>query len=338
MHKNNFDFLRLCFAISVVLTHSYHLSSQLDNDWMHSLTNGQFSLSYIGVRGFFIISGYLIFQSLERSKTILMYYKKRILRIFPGLFVALVLTVLLGFIVFDGGISDYIKTKAVWTYLPNNLSLYRLQAYIKGIFDNNPYKAVINGCLWTLPYEFSFYMFLSILFFFKEQFKKIMISIAVIAVLIGRIFFMEKLGAYGRGHVIAGSSILDLGAYFFSGSLLASLKIESFQFNRKLILSILLLLLTVVIVSASFEKLQYLLLPPIIIIFGALSTPYINNISSKLGDLSYGIYIYGFPIQQTLMHYFNFNHTLLTIYSVPLAILFGAMSWHLVEKRVLRLK
>ncbi|MBP6639782.1 MAG: acyltransferase, partial [Bacteroidia bacterium] len=64
MHKNNFDFLRLIFAIFVIITHLKPLSLRQEGDWLMSLTDDQLCFSYLGVRGFFIISGFLIFQSL----------------------------------------------------------------------------------------------------------------------------------------------------------------------------------------------------------------------------------------------------------------------------------
>ena len=66
--KNNFDLLRLIFAVFVVITHSYILSGN-PNDFFWQMTK-QTTLSYIGVAGFFVISGYLIFKSFERSKNI----------------------------------------------------------------------------------------------------------------------------------------------------------------------------------------------------------------------------------------------------------------------------
>ena len=83
-HTNNFDFLRLLFAVWVIITHSYPLTGQPEQDLLWKITNGQTAFSYISVRGFFAISGYLIIQSLLRSNNLMDYYWKRILRIFPA--------------------------------------------------------------------------------------------------------------------------------------------------------------------------------------------------------------------------------------------------------------
>lgn len=91
-HANNFDFLRLLLASFVIITHSYPLTGREEHDWLYQITNGQTLFSYIAVRGFFAISGYLIFQSMLQSKNIINYYWKRFLRIFPGLFIVLLLS------------------------------------------------------------------------------------------------------------------------------------------------------------------------------------------------------------------------------------------------------
>ena len=75
--NNNFDFLRFLFALLVVISHSYPLSgSSESSQWIYQVTNGQIVLAQIGLSGFFIISGYFIFQSLKRSNSIIDYFKK----------------------------------------------------------------------------------------------------------------------------------------------------------------------------------------------------------------------------------------------------------------------
>jgi peptidoglycan/LPS O-acetylase OafA/YrhL len=151
-----------------VITHSYTLSGVDENDLLVEITNRQTSLSYIGVRGFFIISGYLIFQSIERSSSLLSYYWKRVLRLFPGLLVVLGLTIILGIFVYDNNLKSYLSNKTMWSYLPNNLFLFNLQFGISGVFEGG----AINGSLWTLRYEFSFYILLSLFYFLRNK-KKI---------------------------------------------------------------------------------------------------------------------------------------------------------------------
>ena len=257
MHRNNFDFLRLIFAIFVIVSHSYPISgADITTGWMHKLTDGQVELSYIGVRGFFIISGFLIFQSLVRSRNVLDYYWKRILRLFPALFVVLVLTVMLGPLVYESPIP-YFKNHDVLTYLPNNIILFRIQHTIAGVFENLPFKSAINGSLWTITYEFTLYILLSFLFVFKKNMRMIHVILIVsfLFLFISKVFFDAQLGKH---HFLSmgGSSFLDLGAYFVGGSLMASFEMEKLKINNLAIL-LGLLLLCLSIYFHAFRVLQY---------------------------------------------------------------------------------
>ena len=180
--NNNFDFLRFLFALLVVISHSYPLSgSNESSQWIYQVTNGQIVLAQIGLSGFFIISGYFIFQSLKRSNSIIDYFKKRFLRLFPALIVVLFLTMVLAPFVYNSE-TPFFQNAEIYTYFPNNLSLYHLQPSIKGIFDTNSYHA-INGSLWTIRYEFSLYIALSLLFFFRKQ-KWVLFSLISFAFLL----------------------------------------------------------------------------------------------------------------------------------------------------------
>jgi len=168
---NNFDFLRIVFSIFVIITHAYPLSGMPSNDWISQISDHQMSFSYLGVAGFFAISGYLVMQSLSRSSSLKEYFLKRILRIYPALIGVLVLTVLLGPFVYSGSLANYLHNSSVWSYVPFNLTLFKLQYSIKGIFEDNPYASVINGSLCTLPYEVLLYLLLSALFYLSRTFK-----------------------------------------------------------------------------------------------------------------------------------------------------------------------
>jgi peptidoglycan/LPS O-acetylase OafA/YrhL len=83
---------------------------------------------------------------------------------------------------------------------------------------------------------------------------------------------------------------------------------------------------------------EFFLLPITILLIGLLPMPILKDIGKSVGDLSYGIYIYGFLIQQTLVYFFKLNHIELMWYSLIIAYIFGYLSWHLVEKKALQFK
>ncbi len=334
MHKNNFDFLRLMFAFFVIVTHSYSLSGEKECDILCQVTPNHINLSYLGVRGFFIISGYLIFQSLVRSKGLGDYYWKRLLRLIPGLFVVLLLTVLLSQFIYQGSIP-YWQNRHVIMYLPNNLTLFKTQMSFEGMFENNPVQNTINGSLWTLVYEFSFYMIISLFYFIRKHLTaSFLLLIIYVFFNIIIVFFNKQLVGYGI-HAIDINNFAKLGSFFIAGSILATLNINKY---KKIIFYTSLVLLSISIILDKFDEFQFLILPITVITSGLIVTPYLCNVNKYLGDLSYGLYIYSFIIQQTLMYFFKLNQVTLFSYSLPLSILFAYLSWHLVEKRALKFK
>lgn len=333
--NNNFDFLRFLFAVFVVITHAYPLSGNSEtSEWFYKITNGQIVLSQIGLSGFFVISGFFIYQSLQRSKTLIDYLKKRFLRLFPALFVVLLITLLLSPLVYNGKIPFY-KNLEVYTYLPNNVSLYLFQSGIKGIFDTNPYHA-INGSLWTIRYEFSLYLALILLFYSKANkvLTQILLGLTLAVSLIMYNFFIERFaGSSILG--MQGYHILNLGTFFICGSFLASIEFE--KINRKWVLYISMLLLLVSIYYHFYSAVKHILFTIVILLIGFTHLPFFSNFG-RIGDMSYGIYIYSFPVQQTLIYFFEFSLYELMIWSLIISIILGYLSWHLIEKRALRYK
>lgn len=334
--RNNFDFMRLVFALFVIISHSYDLSGNHHSDWLCVLVDHQTNLATLGVKGFFIISGYLIFQSLHRSKGLLDYYWKRVLRLFPGLFVVLLLTVLLAPFVYLND-TNYWMNKSVWTYIPNNMMLYKLQLGIDGIFETNPFKGVINGSLWTIPYEFTLYILLSAFIVIIK--KPVLVKIVACAIsgflLIGNIFYLKENDMYWYN--ISYNNLLNLSSYFYSGALLAIIKINFFSYKKSLLLlSVLLIIISLALNIFSYSS--FILLPLTIILAGISSTPILNSISDRIGDLSYGLYIYAFPIQQTLIYYFAPTEIQLMLLTMGIAFILAYFSWHFIESKALRLK
>lgn len=334
--KNNFDFLRLIFASFVIITHSYPLSGIEECDWLCQITNDQISFSALGVEGFFILSGYLIFQSLDRSLGLIDFYWKRILRIFPALLVLLILTVLLVPFVYQSNIP-IIQNKSFWTYVPRNITLYGIQYHIIGVFDHNPLKSVINASLWTIPYEFTMYIFLSFLIGLRKQ--RIVLIIILLSFytlfFLGNLFFSDQLKTYD--YILNLKHLCNFGLFFFAGALLSAIQIEKIK-NQVPFIFFLAILLSASVYFNSYNLVSFIGLPLLLILFGLNSIPLISSLSNKIGDLSYGIYIYGFPIQQALMYYYNLQCIELTLLSLLLSSIFALLSWHLIEKRALKLK
>lgn len=335
--QNNFDFLRFLFAIFVIVSHSYPLSGAQSCDWLCEITNGKLQFSDLGVKGFFIISGYLIFQSLLRSKNLTDYFWKRLLRLFPGLMVVLLLTVLLAPIVYEGNTS-YLENKSSYSYFFNNLSLFKLQYSISGVFEKNIYGSAINGSLWTICYELTMYVLLSALIFFRKDGRSLKLAFSVFYIVFaGYYFFLKDDFAY-RFLDLQSSFLSEFGLFFLGGSFLALLKFDQFKFLKfATIVSGVLILFSEYLIQDPFIF-RVVLWPLFIIGIGLQSFKGISRIGEKIGDLSYGIYIYGFPIQQTLMYYFKLNALELMFLSIPISIFFGYLSWHLVEVKMLKYK
>jgi peptidoglycan/LPS O-acetylase OafA/YrhL len=335
--KNNFDFLRLLFAVFVIVSHSYPLSGSKTCDWLCDVTNGKVEFSYIGVKGFFIISGYLIFQSLLRSKNLVDYFWKRFLRLFPALLIVLLLTIILAPIVYESNVY-YFENKSIYSYIYKNFSLFRLQYGIPGVFERNIYGTAINGSLWTICYEFTMYILLSCLIVFKSN-RKFLGALFLIFYSIFFVFFFFYKNNFSFNFYNLQSSLLaELGLFFLGGSLLALMNFKQFKFIKiSILVSGILVLFSELFISDPLIF-RVLLWPVLIIGLGIQSTMYINCIGQKIGDLSYGIYIYGFPIQQTLMHYFNLEALGLMFLSIPISMLFGYLSWHLIEVKILEFK
>ena len=314
--KNNFDLLRLIFAVFVVITHSYILSGN-PNDFFWQMTK-QTTLSYIGVAGFFVISGYLIFKSFERSKNISDFFEKRIRRIFPGLIIAQLVTLIAISILIKEEIF-FLFQKETILYFVKGCTIFLQKFRISGLFENNLHPQVINGSLWTIPFEFFLYIFMAVFFtIFKFKDRNILQGI-----------LPESLNYNLK-------NLAHFGVFFFSGVLFAKYQIINLK-NSKVILITSLLLSFILFFSKSWELFHQILIPFLIISAGILHWEPGEKFIKKIGDCSYGIYIYSFPLQQILMNLFpSLDQKKLISISLPISILLGFLSWRFVEKKFLK--
>lgn len=332
--SNNFDFLRLLFASLVIVSHSFPLTGQ--PEMIGFLTNEQLSLGSLSVDCFFIMSGYLIFQSLERSKTIASYLWKRILRLFPALLVLLILTLFVLPLFYRG--DNIFLESSYWSYLPNGLSLYKIQYKVNGIFETNLYPKAINGSLWSLSYEFTLYLIL--LIFFPIRKNKKMIKIVIIATFLVSFFLLQFrplfLSHFFHYIILQSDLFYKLATFFFAGSLLSFIDLK--KYNQLFIRIGTLIMILLSIVFGYYQMTAPFLLPILILMLATSNTSPINTIGKKIGDISYGVYIYGFLVQQILMDLMILQPFQLMLISLPLTFILAYFSWHLVEEKMLKYK
>lgn len=331
--SNNFDFLRLLFSSLVIVSHSYPLTGR--KEWFGEITNGQLSLGSLSVECFFIMSGYLIFTSLKNSKSIISYVWKRVLRIFPALVgLVLVTGVILSFITSN---CMFMGTKKFMSYSLNLLSLYNVKYPIGDIFSTNPYPKVINGSLWSLSYEFTMYLLVGLLFWVRKS--KVTIYILVLIYLATSFLYYNE-SSFLRNEfqilMLDVDQLYKLTSYFVAGSILSFVDFK--KYNSLWLRSTLFCVLLGSLIIGVFKELSIFILPIFILLVATTSTPYLRSVAKKTGDLSYGIYIYGFLLQQVLMYYFNLSTWILTIIALPISLIFAYLSWHLIEKRMMNFK
>jgi peptidoglycan/LPS O-acetylase OafA/YrhL len=333
---NNFDLLRILFAWFVIVSHSYVLNGAGATDPLFVLTNNTFLFSFIGVKGFFIISGYLIFKSMMASTSIFEYLVKRVLRIFPALAVVLIITLAAVYFIFPSTLTPFFTNKEVYAYFLGNLILFKPHFFIQGIFSTLPSSA-INGSLWTIEYEFFFYLFILLFFFVKSHKKILKIALAIVVA----IFLMVRLLLYDwtvQTHFfIPLEPLFDLGIYFLMGSLLSCFDFDAIPFKNIIAAASLVVLIAAVHFGVG-HTVVYVTLPFLVIYLGKQTSRVASFVHERIGDPSYGIYLYAFPLQQFIIYWIRPSTLVLFVASTMGAFIFGYLSWIFIEKKALALK
>lgn len=340
--NNNFDILRLTAACFVIITHSYALSNNGEQDVLSELSKGALSLSHLGLVMFFVISGYLIINSSLYSASWKSYLWKRILRLLPGLLGVLLLSAfLLGPLMTNLSINDYFNDPSTYKHL-YTLSIFNISHLtLPGVFEKNTSKAV-NGSLWSLQYEFTLYLVVLLLTFLGLYKKRYLILVAWIFLFSFRIFIGDKYYWYCySSHYLLGLNIVSLyefSFYFLSGVLVYLFK-DRLYFNWKIVL----VLISIYSFFAWNDEvkvlriLNYLIIPYILFYIAFLKIN-LNSIT-KYGDISYGMYIYAFPVQQIIFSFYGpLPINVYIIFSILFTLPFAIFSWFFIEKKALKYK
>lgn len=345
-NRNNFNIFRLIFAIFVLITHSFVLSGNAIKEPLGLLTNGQINFSYVGLRGFFTISGFLIFQSYERSSSGLEFMWKRILRILPGLFAISALTIFI--------VCPLISSYPIDLYFSDNNNYYlffesidplfqrNIHASASGVFKTNVYTDQINGSLWTISYEFLFYVGFLFLFIKKNKVVQfIAISLAVVFLIFFKLRYLDpwfKYDIYIYNTKFLVKALVDFLMFFSLGAFCGVLRYDklSKKTHQRIVGSSIVIIIALIRLSL-FNNFYLYLLVPLILSIGLLNIGK-YDITVKIGDISYGIYLASFFIQQLLMSIYLFGPYTLLFFSLSLSIIYGLFSWNYIEKPFLLYK
>ncbi len=327
---NNFNLLRIVAALLVVAAHAISTGAP-GKDPLRSVFD--IGLGDLGVDIFFILSGFLVAKSFA-GKTRMQFAWARCMRIFPGLWVSTLLTVLVAGIFFaDIPPLQFFSSHDTLSYLGHNLTMLpgsgsqSTLAHVPGLIEN-----FFNVPLWTLPHELQMYLLLALV---GSIFGLGPGPIALLAVLAAFAVMYAKTGGI---HLLS----IDRGRFiyfFFTGSFLYAIR-ERVVLSAWTAAAISCVLVGTVLVTTSLLIRQAALalsLPYLVMWCAYIPRGFIRQ-WNRLGDYSYGIYIYGFPIQALLSAAgvvaspgSRFVGTLVCV--VPIAV----ASWHLLEKRALRI-
>lgn len=344
--NNSIGILRLILAMSVIFSHSYELGGY-GHDFISVITKQQYNVGAIAVDCFFVCSGYLITASYLKSKSLISFLWHRFLRLMPGYWIAIcfdsmivplldgqvsnfkyflqnILTPLTPIFFFFNSINEWIA--------PSVFNFNRLTLFLQGelnifpLFIHNPYPNIINGSLWTLPYEVKCYLIITVLGFLGFLSRKVILVLLFIC-LMGSLFFFHRHEA-----------IMQSNAYRFPFTFLAGSIFYFWNFYLTWQISFLFLLIGILSLFLGF----YPLIAPVVsvYIFFWLATvlPFKSLFRKK--DYSYGVYIYAWPVQQTLSayHFNQYSHWIYLALSICCTFPLAVLSWHLIEKPSLKLK
>lgn len=315
--QNNFDGLRLIAAMMVLVSHQFVLSG-----YPEPRAVGAFTFGTMGVLIFFSLSGYLIAASWQRDPRLLPFAKKRLLRIWP----ALAITVLL-----LSAICIFMQPDR-WRYAVEFASNLVFWHHVGVYFLSNKYP-MLNGPLWTIPVEvFCYIAFAAIAIITRHRLRWALIGVLLC---IGALLVLcteQQLQSYAEK---MGNPTFTpwLCGVFLAASLLQiwpKLKARSPW------------LIGAGLIAVAFGETSLgllLAMPPLMISIGEASYPILRR-ASRFGDLSYGVYLWAWPVQQTGIFLLGKQTPLwqLLLFTIAVTLPLAYASWHLIEKRALRLK
>ena len=335
---NNFNLIRVVAAFGVLVDHSFAVAIG-SVDARPFQISPHIDISRLAVDVFFVTSGFLVTASLLRRPNTIEFLWARALRIYPALLVMQFLTVFgLGLFLTTIPWTSYLVSYDTLKYLVKNAILVDgLFPRLPGVFQNNPLNDTVNTSLWTLPYEIGMYAILASVW-------------AVLCLVLGvrsRVFKITFVGCasaavllllFCHGCTDNNVNFPRLFAMFFSGATAYLLK-DRIVLSGRVFWSMIVIVPSATFLGEHVLFAAYVLTLPYILLYLAYIPSGFVRKYNKAGDYSYGIYIYAWPIQQSIVSLVpGVSVPAMILSSASVTVVLAALSWHLIEQRALRLK
>jgi peptidoglycan/LPS O-acetylase OafA/YrhL len=344
---NSVNALRLFLAGLVLVSHTIQDSTG-GPDPVGWLTGSHVDLGTIAVDGFFALSGFLIAGSYLHSPSVWRYLWRRALRILPGFYVCLIVSAAviapLAWVLEHGHLAGFplLGDTSATSYVWRNAGLFINQFYIADAFEGE----AVNGSLYTLFYEFFCYLLIAVIGVAGVLTRRAWAMVAIF-ILVWVLMFTEAVADTGLvlGHPTR-EILLRFGTMFLAGTLALLYADRIGLTARGGILAgltlVAALLICVPIENEARSELTYSLLAPPAVAYLVLltgSSRRLTRIGSRR-DLSYGLYVYAWPVQATLLVLGAASWWLPLYLAVSLAIAMALafLSWTFVEAPALALK
>ena len=331
---NNFDAVRLSAAFLVLWGHQFALMGKrvpliLGNE-----------PGALGVVIFFTLSGYLVTLSWMSDPHAGRFVLRRVLRIWPGLLVAVVFcAALIGPMFTTLSLREYARSYSTWQYFTNLWLDTRY--WLPGVFSQHPYPLTVNGTLWTIRLEVGCYMALTLAGVFGLLGRRVAAPLLLLALLVLASALQWRYAERAGIVLPPWSAGLQYGLMFALGAVLASM--NHVMLRRRTAAMAVLLVATTALYwlgpKPLYGQASLLALGGSAVILGSCATAGLSG-AGRWGDFSYGLYIYGFPVQQAVVAMGGAEWGFLPAFllSLTITLVLAVLSWHIVERPALSLK
>lgn len=322
---NNFNLLRAFFSILVVCGHGFNIITDLEYDnrpWIQGL----YDVGFSALDAFFVFSGFMLVGSIIRRKDLIEFTIARLFRIFPALIaVAFVTAFIIGPMVTNVSLAEYFATLDPFKYFILT-GFTSVDLSLTGVFIENPASGAINVPLWTLKYELAFYVATAIAFSFGI-FRSKYISLWFAAVLF---IYLAKIFTLGVNSDYAAIDHLFRFAFCFAVGTAAYVYQDKIRLNFRIFV-ILGLCLYLLYDTPIAQATQAIFVTYFIFWMGYIPNGKIRAYN-KVGDYSYAIYIWHWPVASTLLTIFPYiNPIQLIAVTLAITIPVAVLSWQIIE-------